>query len=220
VGRLGDSTQSGVYANAYGALGSPPPKCSDRCTKADYPNDKDGYKQCSGLAPTGLHGSPRVGNHVITVWRGSGTTGTTTTTTTTTSSSVKYDFESSTQNWTPGSRSSSQRASGSYSLRFDTVSGSNITGVNPSGMSGLSGGTTIRFKVWVPSSGVTAVDPYIMSGTNVWSDTWYDISVLAKNAWNTVTTTIPGNAVLPLNGIGVKIVGNAYASVYIDSVTW
>ena len=59
-----------------------------------------------------------------------------------------------------------------------------------------------------------------MSGTNVWSDTWYDISVLAKNAWNTVTTTIPGNTVLPLNGIGVKIVGNAYASVYIDSVSW
>ncbi len=132
AGRLGDKTQSDVYANAYGGLGSPPPKCSDRCTKADYPNDKDGYKQCSGLAPTGLHGSPRVGNHTITtVWRGTGTTGTTSTTTTTTSSSVKYDFESSTQSWAPGSLSSSQRISGSYSLRFDVVSGDNITGVSP-----------------------------------------------------------------------------------------
>jgi len=44
--------------------------------------------------------------------------------------------------------------------------------------------------------------------------------VLTKNAWNTVTTTIPANTALPLNGIGIKIVGNASISVYIDSVSW
>jgi len=107
AGRLGDVNQSDVYANAYGGLGSPPPKCTDRCTKADYPNDKDGYKQCSSLAPTGLHGSPRVGNHIITVWRGAGTTGTstTTTTTTTTTGTIRYDFESSTQSSCPATMS-------------------------------------------------------------------------------------------------------------------
>jgi len=219
AGRIGDLTMSDVYANAYGGLGNPPPKCSDRCAKADYPNDQDGYKQCAGLAPTGLVGNPRVGNHVITVWRGSGTTSTSTSSTSTTSS-AKYDFESDAQGWTPGSHSSSQKASGNYSLRFDVASGEHTTGVNPSGMSGLAGGKTVTMKVWIPSSGVTAVDPYIMSGSYTWSDSWFDASTLTKGAWNTVKTTIPSGATLPLAGIGLKIVANASVTVYIDSVSW
>ena len=75
-------------------------------------------------------------------------------------------------------------------------------------------------KVWIPSSGVIAVDPYLMSGSYIWSDTWHDVGTLTKNAWNTVTTTIPADAVLPLNGIGVKIVADTSTTVYIDSVNW
>jgi len=75
-------------------------------------------------------------------------------------------------------------------------------------------------KVFVPSSGVTALDPYVMSGNYTWSDTWYDVSALTKNAWNTITVTVPANAVLPLNGIGLKIVANASATTYIDAVNW
>ena len=208
AGRLGDGSQSDVYTNAYGAAGSPPPKCNSRCAAADSPNSQDGYKQCGGLQPAGLTGNPRVGNRTITVWRPS-----------TTSVATRYDFENDAQGWSPGSISTAQKASGSKSLATSVSATTTYSRVIPGNQPGIAG-KTISMKVWVPSTGLQALSPYVKAGNYAWTSTWYDINALAKNAWNTISVTVPAGAVLPLLELGVVVQTTASATYYIDSVSW
>src|SRR6185369_7927915 len=52
-GRLGADQSGSVYTNPFGSGG----RCDFSCTKADIPNESDGYKACDGF------------NYPITVWR-------------------------------------------------------------------------------------------------------------------------------------------------------
>jgi hypothetical protein len=231
AGRLGDSSQSDIYANAYGGYGSPPPRCDQKCAKADVPNDKDGYKQCAQLAPTGLHGSPRVGNHTITVWRGpgagsvancsgstsgSGGSGGSSGSGGSGGSSYDYDFENTAQGWAPGAATTAQHASGSYALGMGIGSGTTRTSVRPS--TSLTGGKPVTMKVWVPSSGVSSIQAYVQDANWIWTGTFNGSPY--KGGWNTITVTVPGNATMPLQALGVEFVASASANVYVDSVNF
>ena len=80
-------------------------------------------------------------------------------------------------------------------------------------------GTTITFHVWIPSGGkVTALQPYSQDNNNPWNGSWY--GSFTANAWNTLTLTVPTNAVSPLNALGVQIFTSAgwTGTCYIDSV--
>ncbi len=48
------------------------------------------------------------------------------------------------------------------------------------------------------------------------------ISQLSTNAWNTITVTVPSNAVTPLYQLGVQFNTNATwtGTCYIDAVSW
>jgi hypothetical protein len=115
--------------------------------------------------------------------------------------------------------STAQRASGSKSLATSAPATTTYSRVNPGNQPGIAG-KTVSMKVWVPSTGVQAVSPYVKAGDYAWTSTWYDINALAKNAWNTVTVTVPAGAVLPLLELGVVVQTTASATYYIDSVSW
>ena len=58
-------------------------------------------------------------------------------------------------------------------------------------------GSTITFNVWIPSgSQVTTLQPYLQDHNWTWTSSWY--RSLTANAWNTITLTVPTNAVSPL----------------------
>ena len=81
-------------------------------------------------------------------------------------------------------------------------------------------GTTITFHVWIPSgSKVTALQPYLQDNNWAWTSGWYPS--LTANAWNTITLTVPTNAVSPLQNLGIQFITSAgwTGTCYIDSVS-
>ena len=81
-------------------------------------------------------------------------------------------------------------------------------------------GTTITFHVWIPSgSQVTTLQPYLQDQNWAWASGWYPS--LTANAWNTITLTVPTNAVSPLQSLGVQFFTSAgwTGTCYIDSVS-
>ena len=147
----------------------------------------------------------------------------------------EYNFESSTQGWSSTSPSVSavgyfnaQAYLGARSLRItleNTGSDSSpIVGTTPP--SSLTAGKTVSFHIWVPAgAALSGVQPYVQQGSAanyLWTSEYVNYSALIPNAWNTVTVTVPGNAVMPMYGIGVQFVcsGNWSGNVYVDSVSW
>jgi len=48
------------------------------------------------------------------------------------------------------------------------------------------------------------------------------VGSLKTNAWNTLTVTVPSNAVTPLNSLGVQFSTNGAwtGTCYVDSISW
>ncbi len=84
----------------------------------------------------------------------------------------------------------------------------------------------MTFHVWIPSgAAVSAIQPYVLqdaTGNWTWTGNWQAIGSLHTGAWNTLTVTVPSNAVIPLAQLGVAITTDATwtGTLYIDSVSW
>ncbi len=139
---------------------------------------------------------------------------------------VPFHFEAGVQGWVGGggivsgiATSTAQSYSGNQSLAVN-INGS-VGGVASSFLSNVAvvPGSTITFHVWIPSgSQVWALQPYSQDPNNNWNASWYDS--FNANAWNTLTLTVPANAVSPLSYLGVQILTSAgwTGTCYIDSV--
>ena len=148
-------------------------------------------------------------------------------TTSGTTDSAQFNFESSSQGWTGGggivsgvATSTAQHYAGNQSLAVN-FNGSSSGTASPSVANvAVVPGTTITFNVWIPSgSQVSALQPYIQDHNYTWSSSWY--GSFTANAWNTLTLTVPTNAVSPLQSLGVQFITSAgwTGTCYIDSVS-
>lgn len=144
----------------------------------------------------------------------------------------QYDFEDGTDGWdksgapiTSVAQSTSQHFSGSNSLAV------NISGASGSPYAYVSSpstpaGATVTYHVWIPAnSQITAIQPYVLQGAAggwTWTGNYQSISSLQTNAWNTLTVTVPSNAVVPLYQLGVQFFTGATwtGTCYIDAVGW
>jgi len=148
------------------------------------------------------------------------------------STAPEYDFETGTQSWASSgapissvSQSTSQHFTGTHSLAV------NISGAAGSAMAYVASpatpaGKVVTFHVWIPSgSQITSIQPYVQQGSGggwTWTGSWVGIGSLATNSWNTITVTVPSNAVTPLYQLGVQFTtgGTWTGTYYIDSVSW
>ncbi len=141
---------------------------------------------------------------------------------------AQYHFESTVQGWSGGggivssvATSTAQRFGGNQSLAVNFNGAAAGTGSPSVGNVAVTPGTTITFRVWIPSgSTVATLQPYLMDQNWAWTSGWYQN--LAPNAWNTITLTVPANAITPLNALGVQFItsGGWTGTCYIDSVSW
>ena len=148
-------------------------------------------------------------------------------TTSGTTDSAQFNFESSSQGWTGGggivsgvATSTAQHFAGNQSLAVNFNGSSSGTASPSVGNVAVVPGTTITFHVWIPSgSKVSALQPYILDHNYAWSSSWY--GSFTANAWNTLTLTVPTNAVSPLQSLGVQFITSAgwTGTCYIDSVS-
>jgi len=140
---------------------------------------------------------------------------------------AQFNFESSSQGWTGGGgivsnvvTSTAQKYAGNQSLAVN-FNGSTSGTASPSVSSvAVVPGTPITFHVWIPSgSTITALQPYIQDHNYNWSSSWY--GSFTANAWNTLTLTVPANAVSPLQSLGVQFFTSAAwtGTCYIDAVS-
>ncbi len=141
---------------------------------------------------------------------------------------AQFNFESTTQGWSGGggivsgvATSATQKFSGNQSLavHFNVVT--NGTGSPSVGNVAVTPGTTITFRVWIPSgSTITALQPYLMDNNWSWTSAWY--GSFTPNAWNTLTLTVPANATSPLQVLGIQFMTSSAwtGTCYIESVSW
>ncbi len=141
---------------------------------------------------------------------------------------AQFNFETDSQGWTGGggivsgvATSAAQHFAGNQSLAVN-FNGSAAGTASPSvGNVAVVPGTTITFHVWIPSgSKVTALQPYIQDYNYTWTGSWY--GSFTANAWNTLTLTVPANAVMPLQSLGIQFFTSAgwTGTCYIDSVSF
>src|SRR5581483_229308 len=82
-------------------------------------------------------------------------------------------------------------------------------------------GQTITFHVWIPSGyKISNLQPYMQDNTWAWTSSWY--GSFTPNAWNTLSLTVPANAVAPFQNLGIQFNTSAgwTNTCYIDSVSW
>lgn len=149
--------------------------------------------------------------------------------TVTSSDPAEYNFESGTQSWgTSGApissvaQSSTQVFAGSHSLAVN-ISGAAGAAEAEVASPGTAAGKTITFHVWVPSgSQITSIQPYEMDHNWTWTGNYQTIGNLHTNAWNTLTVTVPSNAAMPLQQLGVQFTTGATwtGTCYVDSISW
>ena len=140
---------------------------------------------------------------------------------------AQFNFESSSQGWTGGggiisgvATSTTQHYAGNQSLAVNFNGASSGTASPSVGNVSVAPGTTITFNVWIPGgSKVSALQPYMLDHNYTWSSSWY--GSFTANAWNTLTLTVPTNAVSPLQSLGVQFITSTAwtGTCYIDSVS-
>lgn len=149
--------------------------------------------------------------------------------TVTSSDPAEYNFESGTQGWT----SSGSPISGVATSTTQKFAGAQSLAVNFSGGAGnamaevaspsAGAGATITFHVWIPTgSQITAIQPYVMDHNWTWTGNYQTVGNLHTNAWNSLTLTVPSNAAMPLQQLGVQFFTGATWSgtCYVDSISW
>jgi hypothetical protein len=144
----------------------------------------------------------------------------------------QYDFEDGTDGWTD----SGAPISSVTTSTAEAFSGAQSLAVNLSGSAGspyayvsspsTPAGATVTYHVWIPAnSQITAIQPYVQQGETggwAWTGNYVSISNLQTNAWNTLTVTVPSNAVTPLYQLGVQFYTGATwtGTCYIDAIGW
>lgn len=141
---------------------------------------------------------------------------------------AQFNFESSVQSWTGGggivsgvATSATQKFSGNQSLAVNFNGAAAGTASPNVGNVSIIPGTTITIRVWIPSgSTITTLQPYLMDQNWSWTSSWY--GGFTANAWNTLTLTVPTNAVTPLNALGVQFItsGAWTGTCYMDAISW
>ena len=140
---------------------------------------------------------------------------------------AQYNFETDPQGWSGGggivsgvATSTAQHYAGNQSLVVNFNGSSSGTASPSAGNVAVVPGTTITFHVWIPSgSQVTALQPFMLYNNYTWAANYY--GSFTANAWNTLTLTVPTNAVSPLQSLGVQFITSAgwTGTCYIDSVS-
>jgi hypothetical protein len=148
----------------------------------------------------------------------------------TSSDLAQYNFESGTQGWassggmiTGVSSSTAQASAGTHSLAV-TINGAAGTQSVHIANAAATPGSKITFHVWCPSgSPVSSVQPYALQGASGnwgWTGAWTSMASLHKNAWNTLSFTLPATAKTPLYDLGAQFTTSTTGSAvcYVDSV--
>ena len=144
----------------------------------------------------------------------------------------QYDFETGIQNWlstgapiTSLADSTAQHYTGSKSLAVN-FSGNAGTATAYVRQPTTPAGKVVTFHVWIPAnSQIASIQAFVeQSALGGWTYTYQQrlISQLVVGAWNTVTVTVPPNAVTPLYSLGVTFTtsGTWTGTCYIDSISW
>jgi len=150
--------------------------------------------------------------------------------------SSKIGFENNAQGWTSNSTlavSGTRAFAGIKSLQIaptgvSSASETSLEFAIAPNTSAPPAGSTIQFRVWVPPmSNIHGMYVYAQEGAGTnWRFTtggWVDREQLTAGTWNTLSVTVPGNAV-PLYKIGINVfpaTGQQLSgNLYLDSVTW
>ena len=141
---------------------------------------------------------------------------------------AQFNFETDPQGWADVGgiisgveTSTAQHYSGNQSLAVNinsTAAGSSSVQV---GNVSVLPGQTITFHVWIPSSyKFSNLQPYLQDNNWGWTSSWY--GSFTPNAWNTLSLTVPPNAVSPFHNLGIQFntSGGWTNTCYIDSVSW
>jgi hypothetical protein len=144
----------------------------------------------------------------------------------------RYNFESSTDDWTPNNpaltvaRSTEQAFAGSAALKVTFANAPagqpNVRLMAPA----TPAGAVVTFHVWFPAgSPLTVIHPYVLQGAGgnyAWTGTWRETTKLIPGKWNTIQVNVPPSAAMPLGELGVQFITNApwTGAAYIDGVTW
>lgn len=149
------------------------------------------------------------------------------------SDAAQYNFESGTQGWASSggmisgvSSSTAKAFAGTHALAVAfNGAGSDTQTVSVAAPS-TPAGKVVTFHIWVPvGSKISAVQPFVQQGSGggyTWTGNYQPISSLTAGAWNTLTVTVPANAVTPLASLGVQFFTSAAWSgtCYVDTVGW
>jgi endoglucanase len=141
---------------------------------------------------------------------------------------AQFNFETSLQGWYSGggiisgvAQSAAQHyaGNGALAVNFNSAASGNSS-VNVGGMTVLPG-VTVTFRVWIPSGHkISFIQPYMQDNNWAWTSSWY--GSFTPNAWNTLTLTVPANAVSPFQVFGLQFATSAgwTNTCYLDSVSW
>ena len=142
---------------------------------------------------------------------------------------AQYNFETDPQGWAGDNTnlivgvatSTVQHYAGKQSLavNFSCTNGASAN-LKLGGVNALPG-QTITFHVWIPSGHkISSIQPIIQDHNWVWTSTYY--GSFTANAWNTLTYTVPANAVSPFAYLNLQFNTSAAwtGTCYVDSISW
>ena len=141
---------------------------------------------------------------------------------------AQFNFETDPQRWFGGggiitgiATSTARHYAGNQSLAVNinttSASSSSVSVGNVAVLPGM----TITFRVWIPSGHkISNLQPYMQDRNWGWTSSWY--GSFTPNAWNTLSLTVPANAVAPFQNLGIQFATSAgwTNTCYIDSVSW
>jgi len=142
---------------------------------------------------------------------------------------AQYNFETDPQGWAGDNTnlivgvatSTVQHYAGKQSLavNFSCTNGASAN-LRLGGVNALAG-QTITFHVWIPSGHkISSIQPIIQDHNWTWTSTYY--GSFTANAWNTLTYTVPANAVSPFAYLNLQFNTSAAwtGTCYVDSISW
>lgn len=140
-----------------------------------------------------------------------------------------YNFETDPQGWAGDNTnlisgvatSTAQHYAGRQSLAVNINSTNETSASLKIGGVSVLPGQTITFHIWIPSGHkISNLQPYMQDNNYTWASSYY--GSFTPNAWNTLSLTVPANAVSPFHYLGIQFNTSAgwTNTCYLDSVTW
>jgi hypothetical protein len=141
---------------------------------------------------------------------------------------AQFNFETDPQGWAGGggmisgvATSTAQHYAGNQSLAVNINSAAGGSSSVSVGNVSVLPGMTITIHVWIPSGyNISNLQPYMQDYNWNWTSSWY--GSFTPNAWNTLSLTVPANAVAPFHNLGIQFNTSAgwTNTCYIDSISW